>query len=154
MKDRHQLYREKNQIELRAKARIRSAERRVVSPERARESDKKFREAHREKRRLDQKAYYMANQEQILSELRKTGRQRRLARRGLTEEQYVAMVAAQNGCCAICEIAPPTGKVLYVDHCHVTNRVRGLLCHPCNASLGLMKDEPQRLRRAADYLEK
>lgn len=51
--------------------------------------------------------------------------------------------------CVIC------GSVddLHIDHDHVTNQVRGKLCGPCNRGLGLFKDDPQRLRSAADYME-
>ena len=37
---------------------------------------------------------------------------------------------------------------------HVTRAVRGLLCDPCNKALGLMQDDPARLRAAAEYLER
>lgn len=43
---------------------------------------------------------------------------------------------------------------LAVDHDHETGRVRKLLCHNCNRALGLMKDDPELLRRAATYIEK
>ena len=42
----------------------------------------------------------------------------------------------------------------YVDHCHETNRVRGLLCGRCNSTIGYAKNNPQILRALADYLEK
>jgi hypothetical protein len=42
---------------------------------------------------------------------------------------------------------------LAVDHCHETGKVRKLLCHNCNRALGLFKDKPDLLRKAADYLE-
>lgn len=78
---------------------------------------------------------------------------------GLTGEQYGAMLADQKGLCAICnqpETAVFNGapKVMHVDHCHKTNRIRALLCGSCNGGLGLFKDDPVRLRAAADYLEK
>lgn len=68
------------------------------------------------------------------------------------------MRAAQNDLCAICgkpETAERSGKVmpLSIDHCHVTNQVRALLCHRCNKAIGLMLDDPVRLRAAADYVE-
>ena len=40
-----------------------------------------------------------------------------------------------------------------MDHDHVTGKFRGILCHPCNTSLGLLSDRADVLRKAADYLE-
>lgn len=45
-------------------------------------------------------------------------------------------------------------KSKHIDHDHDTGRFRGFLCHSCNVSLGAMKDDPIRLRRAANYLER
>ena len=42
---------------------------------------------------------------------------------------------------------------LVVDHDHVTGKVRKLLCHNCNRALGLFKDNPEVLRKAAQYVE-
>ena len=50
--------------------------------------------------------------------------------------------------CAICY-----GDAEVIDHCHHTGKVRGVLCHACNQSLGKMHDSPAFLRRAAEYLE-
>ena len=77
---------------------------------------------------------------------------------GLTAEVYDSFFAKQNGACAICgkhETAMRWGSVqsLSVDHCHETNKVRGLLCSNCNTGLGLFKDNPATLRKAAEYLE-
>lgn len=70
----------------------------------------------------------------------------------LTPEEYQEMSERQGFVCAICgEVSP--GRNLAVDHDHVTGKVRGLLCIKCNRSLGGFKDDPVRLRRAADYLE-
>ena len=73
---------------------------------------------------------------------------------GITIEQYDLMLATQGGHCAICPATSCTdGRRLHVDHDHQTGVVRQLLCDLCNKVLGMMKDEPDRLRRAADYLE-
>jgi hypothetical protein len=56
---------------------------------------------------------------------------------GITVEQFDAMVIAQKGLCAACGHAP-TGR-LHVDHDHETERVRGLLCLPCNMALGFLE---------------
>ncbi len=79
---------------------------------------------------------------------------RRLIRRyGITWREYEIMLAAQLGGCAVCGASSDRNKRLSVDHCHSTGKVRGLLCHRCNISLGLFKDDAARLRRAADYID-
>jgi len=77
-------------------------------------------------------------------------------RYGITIEDYNRMLSEQNGACAICGTDKPGGKakVWSVDHCHSTNRVRGLLCHRCNMGLGYFKDDLDRLRNAIAYLSK
>ncbi|WP_329575040.1 endonuclease VII domain-containing protein [Streptomyces sp. NBC_01361] len=68
---------------------------------------------------------------------------------GMTEAERDEMVASQMGVCCICLDAPAE----YVDHCHETGRVRGVLCFSCNAALGQFKDRPDAIRRAAAYVE-
>ena len=65
-------------------------------------------------------------------------------------DDYDALLALQGGVCAICSKNRPLG----VDHCHLFNEVRGLLCDKCNLGLGMFDDDPDRLRAAADYLER
>lgn len=72
---------------------------------------------------------------------------------GLTLGQYDEMVDAQMGRCHLCH-RPPTRNNLAVDHDHVTGRVRMLLCDPCNLGIGSLRDDPELLRRAADYIER
>ncbi len=54
---------------------------------------------------------------------------------GISLADYWAMHRRQRGLCGICG-KPPTRRWLDVDHCHTTKEVRGLLCNPCNRSLG------------------
>lgn len=53
---------------------------------------------------------------------------------------------------------PTTGTVksksLCIDHCHETNKIRGVLCHSCNIALGHLKDSTELLRKAIQYLQK
>lgn len=72
---------------------------------------------------------------------------------GISQDEYEAMLLEQNGLCAICSGKCKRGN-MGVDHCHATGIVRGLLCENCNRALGLMKDSPELLQRAASYLEK
>ena len=66
------------------------------------------------------------------------------------------MLAQQEYKCAICNTDKPTGKwkVFAVDHCHETGEVRGLLCNECNRGMGLLRDNAELLRKAADYLDR
>lgn len=76
------------------------------------------------------------------------------ARYGITAGEYQAMFAAQGGVCKICKLPEHhMGRDLSVDHCHATGKVRGLLCNSCNRGMGLFVDSPERLRKAAEYLE-
>ncbi len=76
----------------------------------------------------------------------------------LSREEFDAMLAAQNGRCAICgaEAGERPGLraslSLHVDHSHVSGKVRGLLCYRCNSGLGLFRDDPALLLVAAEYL--
>ena len=68
---------------------------------------------------------------------------------GLSEAEYWNLYCHQAGCCAICQ----RRVALSVDHDHRTGEVRGLLCGSCNRAIGLLKDDPDRAGRAAQYLE-
>lgn len=75
---------------------------------------------------------------------------------GIDLQQYLAVLAAQNGRCAICGVAfADRSKHLrpHVDHDHHSGRVRGLLCHNCNVLLGHARENSEVLRLALRYLE-
>jgi hypothetical protein len=59
------------------------------------------------------------------------------------------MYLRQQAACAICLIRKPQ----YVDHCHATGKVRGLLCPSCNTALGFFKDSARIVERAKQYLQ-
>jgi len=73
-------------------------------------------------------------------------------RYGITKEDYILMFNKQKGLCAICEEKKDYN--LHIDHCHSTNKVRGLLCGTCNRALGLLKDNTYFLGNAIKYLIK
>ena len=75
---------------------------------------------------------------------------------GITLDEYETMLAQQAGVCAICKAPPETSYcgTLAVDHDHDTGKVRGLLCTRCNTALGSLRDSPEMLRAAANYLER
>lgn len=77
----------------------------------------------------------------------------------MSECEYGQMHDAQGGVCAICGRAETKvhrdGSIcrLSVDHDHVSGDVRGLLCSKCNVGLGFFEDNPESLRKAADYIQ-
>ncbi|MEU7830324.1 endonuclease VII domain-containing protein [Nonomuraea sp. NPDC049129] len=71
---------------------------------------------------------------------------------GLLPGEYDTLFSYQAGACAICE--GTRRQRLSVDHDHRDSVVRGLLCRLCNSRLlTAARDNPDILRRAADYLE-
>lgn len=69
----------------------------------------------------------------------------------LTLEEYNQMSEAQNHRCKICG-KESKNKRLAVDHCHITGRVRSLLCSNCNTGIGQFKESPMILQSAMNYL--
>jgi hypothetical protein len=59
------------------------------------------------------------------------------------------MAQKQDWRCAICR----RKRKLVVDHNHRNNRVRGLLCDPCNRGLGEFEENPIALEAAILYLD-
>jgi len=72
---------------------------------------------------------------------------------GITLVDYERMYKRQRGVCAICGRPPKKGKLLFVDHEHKTNKVRGLLCHDCNIMIGNAGDSVTILALGISYLE-
>ena len=70
-------------------------------------------------------------------------------RYGLTPEQYKKMYDSQGGKCAIRACIRPAE---YIDHSHVTDEVRALLCKQCNFALGLVNDNTAMLHDLIEYL--
>lgn len=74
-----------------------------------------------------------------------TNRRRRY---GLSQEEFIAMLVKQGGHCALC-----VGPAVCVDHSHITGKVRGLLCFPCNLGLGYFERMVERVGAIEDYLK-
>lgn len=112
------------------------------------EKIRKYQEDNKEQRSKFQSVWRKDNPEQV-------ARTRILYNHGITLDEYDEMVLAQNNTCAICS-NPPGGrwKKLYIDHCHQTGRIRGLLCHNCNLGLGNFRDSPKSLIKASEYIQR
>lgn len=74
---------------------------------------------------------------------------------GLSVQDLINLMEDQDFLCAICkkdfnELKP---KNIHIDHCHNSNKIRGILCNNCNMALGLFKDDVEVLKEAIKYLE-
>ncbi len=113
---------------------------------------KKYREENKEKIKKRNSDYIERSKVRISQYRRKT-------KYGLSEEDYQQLLEDCKGVCSICHqqetIKNAQGEIkkLAIDHCHMTNKVRGLLCDRCNVGLGCFKDSIKFLQNAINYLE-
>lgn len=108
------------------------------------------------------KKYYYANREQSLEKVKqyaqsnpnkvsRNNKNKKLKKRyDISIEEYETMLRNQNEQCVICN----TKTKLFVDHCHVTGKVRSLLCHQCNTGIGMLKENEEILRNAIEYIRR
>lgn len=82
-------------------------------------------------------------------------------RYNITLDQYNEMLQKQNGKCDICgckesALHNTTKKVqrLAVDHCHITGKVRGILCQDCNRGIAKFKEDVSLFDKAKEYILK
>lgn len=74
---------------------------------------------------------------------------------GISLDDYDEMLEQQGGVCKICGSDTPSKRTgrFFIDHCHDTGKVRGLLCMRCNSAIGFLNDDPALLRKAIEHLE-
>ena len=121
--------------------------------------NKAWKKANREYFSTYSKQYYSKNKEKVNNRAkawRKRDHKKYLKYRlqynfGISLEEYERKLKEQNSKCAIC--GNSTNNTLNVDHCHMTNKFRGLLCSNCNTGLGLFKDNIETLQKAIEYLK-
>lgn len=112
----------------------------------AAENRKKHYRKSPEQEKAKLRAYYAKNKETFRGYSLK-------ALYGLSEEQFMAMKSSQGNACKICRTHESDLKRgLFVDHCHATGRIRGLLCQSCNTMLGTARDSILVLQAGIAYL--
>ena len=74
---------------------------------------------------------------------------------GLTQSEFDKILSSQGGVCAICyKKENSVSSHFFVDHCHSSGKIRGLLCYHCNTLLGMSFDNIDTLKAAIKYLER
>ncbi len=75
-------------------------------------------------------------------------------RYGIDVDDWVRLLVEQGGCCPLCGKALATElRWIFVDHCHATGRVRGLVHNECNLAVAAIERAgPGALERYARYL--
>jgi hypothetical protein len=75
---------------------------------------------------------------------------------GMTLEEYNELLEKQGGTCAneACNYGLDDDHKLFVDHCHETGTVRGLLCLWCNSAEGYLKGSPEVAQGLINYMKK
>jgi hypothetical protein len=77
-------------------------------------------------------------------------------RYNITLEEFEEMLKKQGGTCAneACNYGLDDDHKLFVDHCHETGIVRGLLCRWCNTAEGYLKGNPEVAEGLIKYMRK
>ena len=128
---------------------------------------KQYYEENKDKIKARARDYYWRNRQKIRDaqrakakdpEVQRKARAYQLKRKfDLDATEYERLLGLQEGRCAICgenETGRKDRFVFSVDHDHKTGKIRGLLCRGCNTGIGNLRDDPEILLRAAEYLRK
>lgn len=118
-----------------------------ANPEKRNAARKKVRDAKPEQHRATVKKWRDRNPDKVAGyELKKNY--------GITLEEYNVILTRQGGKCACCGRDQNTcGRKLFVDHCHETGRIRGIICNRCNYGIGALGDNIEGVQRALEYLK-
>ena len=106
------------------------------------------------------KAWRLANPDRVAAyrtkNRSKNHKQEIVRKYGVAFEWFDEQFEKQGKSCATCHKPLEwTNKqnTPHVDHCHLTNKVRGILCNRCNTVLGLCLDSKELFTNLTRYLE-
>jgi len=93
------------------------------------------------------------------SQIKKYAKKYHAKQRGFTVAEREQFIILRGSCCEICGKARNFSKEflntdLCVDHCHITNENKGVLCRPCNLAAGSLDDNSDRAFKLWKYLER
>jgi hypothetical protein len=71
----------------------------------------------------------------------------------ISDDEYSILFKEQKGRCKVCGRKEMLNKRLSLDHNHKTNNIRGLLCHFCNAALGMLREDVNIMKNMIKYVE-
>lgn len=151
--ERGKAYREKNREKVNAKSRAYNITHKeehaayyLTNKERLSAYQKAYRIAHRAEILAAQKLHHATHKEEATTRARKY-------KYGLSESQYETLLQKQGGVCAICKKSEWGRRGPHVDHDHATGKVRGIVCHYCNAALGMLRDNAETAQSIIHYLK-
>ena len=106
-------------------------------PDQTREHDRRYRKRHPEKIRLIARRSHLR------------------CCHGITPEDYEQLLQANGGKCWLCgTTSPGKSKHFHIDHNHITNDIRGLLCFDCNVNIvGHMEKHGVTPKMLTNYLK-
>ncbi len=73
---------------------------------------------------------------------------------GLTKEDYLNKLDAQNNQCVICNTILLNDKNTHIDHNHTTGKIRDILCSNCNHILGIIENNSHYIQNLLRYIDK
>ena len=72
---------------------------------------------------------------------------------GLDKNSFLCLWIRCGGYCSICRSEPENYRpLLAIDHCHITGKIRGLLCTACNTAIAACNDNSVILRKLSAYI--
>lgn len=127
--------------------------------QRNREKARRWRQLNPEKSSAMSRRYYAANSAKACENAKKwrlanpeKAREYSWVKHGVSVQEAYAALENHTGYCDCCGTKEPGKKGWYVDHCHDTGKVRGILCFNCNSGIGHLGDNLEGIQKGIEYL--
>lgn len=77
-----------------------------------------------------------------------------LKKYGVDADGKRRIIEEQGGLCGNAKCGRKIDMQSALDHCHESGQTRSVLCDSCNTALGILSEDPRRIRGLADYAER